>query len=216
MTGTQSSFYQFGCTVLHCTILPLTADSGGLCTVWIESTVTSTLPLLSVGASENRGGNCTGRSRLRRGFRGVFCSANSGPTTTERVCQMAQQADTEYFPRGLPPPLPPGVSNGVDWSKPRGKYSVSACCAIWRTLSVVVGPLFAEQNTPLQPLRNRLVPVHLPPMFSLAPADSRGQRQGGGHSGLYPGSTFLHSYIPTFLHSIIHRPSSIIHHQSFD
>ena len=63
--------------------------------------MTSTLPLLSAGASENRGGNCTGRSRLRRGCRGVFCSANSGPTTTERVRQMAQQADTEYFPRGL-------------------------------------------------------------------------------------------------------------------
>ena len=31
----------------------------------------------------------------------VFCSAKSGPTTTERVCQMSQQADTEYFPRGL-------------------------------------------------------------------------------------------------------------------
>ena len=31
----------------------------------------------------------------------VFCSANSGLTTTERVCQMAQQADTEFFPRGL-------------------------------------------------------------------------------------------------------------------
>ena len=60
-------------------------------------------------------------------------------------------------------------------TKPRGKYSVSACCAIWRTLSVVVGPLFAEQNTPLQPLRNRLLPVQLPPRFSLAPADSRGR-----------------------------------------
>ena len=50
------------CSALHGTTL--TADSGGVCTVWIESTVTSTLPLLSAGASENRGGNCTGRSRL--------------------------------------------------------------------------------------------------------------------------------------------------------
>ena len=88
------------CSALHGTTL--TADSGGVCTVWIESTVTSTLPLLSAGASENRGGNCTGRCRLGTGCRGVFCSANSGPTPSEKVCQMAQQADTEYFPRGLP------------------------------------------------------------------------------------------------------------------
>ncbi len=32
------------CSALHGTTL--TADSGGVCTVWIESTVTSTLPLL--------------------------------------------------------------------------------------------------------------------------------------------------------------------------
>ena len=37
-------------------------------------------------------------------------------------------------------------------------------------LFVVVGLLFAEQNTPLQPLPNR----HLPPPFSLATTDSRG------------------------------------------
>ena len=67
------------------------------------------------------------------------------------------------------------ILGGGGGPKPRGKYSVSACCAIWRTLSVVVGPLFAEQNTPLQPLRNRLLPVQLPPRFSLAPADSRGR-----------------------------------------
>ena len=78
-----------------------TADSGEDCTVWIESTVTSILALISVGTSEHRGGNCTGRYRLGTGCRGVFCSAKSGPTTTERVCQMAQQADTQYFPLGL-------------------------------------------------------------------------------------------------------------------
>ena len=67
------------------------------------------------------------------------------------------------------------ISSRPWFGKPRGKYSVSACCTIWRTLSVVVGPLFAEQNTPLQPLRYRLLPVQLPPRFSLAPADSKGR-----------------------------------------
>ena len=57
--------YQLYCSALHVTTL--TADSGEDCTVWIESTVTSTLPLLSVGTSEHRGGNCTGRCRLGTG-----------------------------------------------------------------------------------------------------------------------------------------------------
>ena len=38
--------------------------------------------------------------------------ANSGPTTSEKVRQMAQQAYTEYFPRGLSSPwLRPGLIN---------------------------------------------------------------------------------------------------------
>ena len=85
-------------------------------------------PLLSAGASENRGGNCTGRSRLRRGCRGVFCSAKSGPTTTERVRQMAQEADTEYFPRGLalckPSFEPKSFNSQKKWKLAMGKVYI--------------------------------------------------------------------------------------------
>ena len=73
-------------------------------------------------------------------------------------------------------PLPDPLFN-TSSSKPQGKYSVSACCAIWPTLSVVIGPLFTEQNTPLQPLCYRRLPVQLPPPFTLAPADSRGRME---------------------------------------
>ena len=44
--------------------ITLTADSGGACTVWIESTVTSTLPLLSAGASEHGEGICFSSDRV--------------------------------------------------------------------------------------------------------------------------------------------------------
>ena len=72
-----------------------------------------------------------------------------------------QKVPQNFWNMVIPPP------------KPRGKYSVSACCDIWQTLSVVVGPLFAEQNTPLQPVPNRHMPVQSPPWCLLVPTDSR-------------------------------------------
>ena len=68
------------------------------------------------------------------------------------------------------------------------EYYVSACCATYRILSSLVGPVFAEQNTPLHFLANRRDPAQFPFCASLCRQvvviTEVKRSHGGGHSGL--------------------------------
>ena len=79
-------------------------------------------------------------------------------------------------------------AEGGGGQTPLVEYYVSACCAIYKILSILVGPVFAEQNTPLHFLPNRRDPAQFPFCASLcrqvAVITKVKRSQAGGHSGL--------------------------------